>query len=97
MVHTGVVTRVAGGDDVWEQEEGQQKLRAQQSSSLLDDAIDACPVPMDQRPSSQLKEVAEGIVSGWGGLDGKSYALRLTILCGFFFHGHWVPDRERDV
>ena len=85
MVHTGVVTRVAGGDDVWEQEEGQQKLRAQQSSSLLDDAIDACPVPMDQRPSSQLKEVAEGIVSGWGGLDGKSYAVRLTILCGFFF------------
>ena len=93
---TGVVTRVVafGGDDddvgEQEEEEGQQKLlRAQQSSSssssLLDDAIDACPVPMDQRPSSQLKEVAEGIVSGWGGLDGKSYALRLTILCGFFF------------
>ena len=40
---------------------------------------------MDQRPSSQLKEVAEGIISGWGGLDGKSYAVRLTILCGFFF------------
>ena len=88
---TGVVTRVVafGGDDddvgEQEEEEGQQKLRAQQSSSLLDDAIDACPVPMDQRPSSQLKEVAEGIVSGWGGLDGKSYAVRLTILCGFFF------------
>ena len=93
----GVVTRVVafGGDDddveleQEEEEEGQQKLlRAQQSSSsslLLDDAIDACPVPMDQRPSSQLKEVAEGIVSGWGGLDGKSYAVRLTILCGFFF------------
>ena len=96
----GVVTRVVafGGDDdvkgeQEEEEEGQQKLlRAQQSSSsssssssLLDDAIDACPVPMDQRPSSQLKEVAEGIVSGWGGLDGKSYAVRLTILCVFFF------------
>ena len=88
------------GEQEEEEEEGQQKLlRAQQqqqqqsssssssssSSLLLDDAIDACPVPMDQRPSSQLKEVAEGIVSGWGGLDGKSYAVRLTILCGFFF------------
>ena len=39
---------------------------------LLDDVVDTCPVPMDQRPS-QLKEVAEGLVSGWGGLDGKSY------------------------
>jgi len=57
----------------------------EQTSSLLDDVVDTCPVPMDQRPSSQLKEVAEGLVSGWGGLDGKSYALRLTILCGFFF------------
>jgi hypothetical protein len=57
----------------------------ERTSSLLDDVVDTCPVPMDQRPSSQLKEVAEGLVSGWGGLDGKSYALRLTILCGFFF------------
>ena len=63
------------GEDV-----GQEEM-----SSLLDDVVDTCPVPMDQRPSSQLKEVAEGLVSGWGGLDGKSYAVRLTILCGFFF------------
>ena len=104
MVQTGVVTRVVafGGDDddVGEQEEGQQKLlRAQQSSSssLLDDAIDACPVPMDQRPSSQLKEVAEGIVSGWGGLDGKSYALRLTILCGFFSRSLRTRSRARRI
>jgi hypothetical protein len=75
------------GEDV-----GQEEM-----SSLLDDVVDTCPVPMDQRPSSQLKEVAEGLVSGWGGLDGKSYAVRLTILCGIFLHGHRVPDRERDV
>ena len=68
-------TRMHFGEDV-----GQEEM-----SSLLDDVVDTCPVPMDQRPSSQLKEVAEGLVSGWGGLDGKSYAVRLTILCGFFF------------
>ena len=68
-------TRMNFGEDV-----GQEEI-----SSLLDDVVDTCPVPMDQRPSSQLKEVAEGLVSGWGGLDGKSYAVRLTILCGFFF------------
>ena len=69
-------TRMNFGEDVGQDTE---------KFSLLDDVVDTCPVPMDQRPSSQLKEVAEGLVSGWGGLDGKSYAVRLTILCGFFF------------
>jgi hypothetical protein len=65
------------------------KTRAQSenesSSSLLDEIYDRCPVPMDQRPSSQLREVSEGFVSGWGGLDSRQYAIRISILCGFFF------------
>ena len=55
--------------------------------SLLDelDADERCPVPKDQRPASQLREIQESILLGWGGLELKGYLLRLGLLGSFFY------------
>ena len=58
-----------------------------QNGSLLDD-LDAdarCPVPIDQRPSSQLREIQESALLGWGGLELKWYLFRLGLLGTFFY------------
>ena len=55
--------------------------------SLLDelDADQRCPVPRDQRPSSQLKELQESPLLGWGGLELPGYLARLGFLGAFFY------------
>ncbi|EEH51475.1 uncharacterized protein MICPUCDRAFT_8286, partial [Micromonas pusilla CCMP1545] len=44
-----------------------------------------CPVPIDQRPSSQLREIQESALLGWGGLELKWYLFRLGLLGTFFY------------
>mmetsp|Transcript_24157 Transcript_24157/g.38863 ORF Transcript_24157/g.38863 Transcript_24157/m.38863 type:complete len:359 (-) Transcript_24157:318-1394(-) len=58
------------------------------TGSLLDelDADARCPVPKDQRPASQLREVQESMLLGWGGLELKWYCFRLTTLGAFFYY-----------
>ncbi len=55
--------------------------------SLLDelDADARCPVPQDQRPASQFKELQGSPLLGWGGLDLPGYLARLGFLGAFFF------------
>ena len=57
------------------------------TGSLLDelDADQRCPVPKDQRPSSQLQEIQDSLLLGWGGKDLPGYAGRLTTLGAFFY------------
>ena len=55
--------------------------------SLLDelDADARCPVPKDQRPASQFKELQDSPLLGWGGLELPGYLARLGFLGAFFF------------
>ena len=53
--------------------------------SLLDQLDDACPVPKDQRPASQLGELEESAVLGWPALGTSAYAARMCGLFGFFY------------
>ena len=57
------------------------------TGSLLDelDADARCPVPVDQRPASQLRELQESLLLGWGGLDQPGYLARLGLLGAFFY------------
>ena len=55
--------------------------------SLLDelDADARCPVPVDQRPASQLRELQDSLLLGWGGLELVPYVTRLGALGAFFY------------
>lgn len=55
--------------------------------SLLDelDADARCPVPKDQRPASQLRELQDSLLLGWGGLELVPYVTRLGALGAFFY------------
>jgi len=53
--------------------------------SLLDAMEDACPVPRDQRPASQLAELRDGFVLSWPALGAGPYALRMGGLFGFLY------------
>ncbi len=53
--------------------------------SLLDALDDACPVPKDQRPSSQLRELEESAVLGWPALGAGAYATRMCVMFVFFY------------
>ena len=65
----GAVVASAGDDD---------------TGSLLDelDADQRCPVPKDQRPASQLAELQDSLLLGWGGEELPGYVARL----GAFFY-----------
>ena len=68
----GMVVASAGDDD---------------TGSLLDelDADQRCPVPKDQRPASQLAELQDSLLLGWGGKELGGYVARLTALGSFFY------------
>jgi hypothetical protein len=57
------------------------------TGSLLDDLTvdERCPVPKDQRPSSQLLELQDSLLMGWGGKALNVYAARLGGLGAFFY------------
>ena len=58
---------------------------ADTTGSLLDQLDDACPVPRDQRPSSQLRELEESAVLGWPALGAGAYATRMCVMFVFFY------------
>ena len=58
-----------------------------ETGSLLDelDADQRCPVPKDQRPASQLAELQDSLLLGWGGKELGGYVARLGALGSFFY------------
>ena len=58
-----------------------------ETGSLLDelDADQRCPVPKDQRPASQLAELQDSLLLGWGGKELGGYVARLSELGSFFY------------
>jgi hypothetical protein len=57
------------------------------TGSLLDelDADQRCPVPKDQRPASQLAELQDSLLLGWGAVELPGYVARLGALGAFFY------------
>ena len=88
-----IVARARGSDDDVVDADGESLL------SLVDDR---CPVPKDQRPSSQLIEIQESAILGWPALDFTAYASRLGGMFTFFWVviaypiacGSYDPSRE---
>ncbi|CEG00744.1 Uncharacterised protein family Ycf36 [Ostreococcus tauri] len=85
-----LIPRVGGSDEY------------ERSGSLLDAMEDACPVPRDQRPASQLAELKDGFVMSWPTNGALGYAVRMGALFTFFYGvvaypiacGSYDPERE---
>lgn len=59
--------------------------------STRDPLLDECPVPLDQQPVQELKDLQEAFLFNWATLPVHDFAIRLALVFAGFFGGIGLP------